>query len=216
MHLAAQTEVDLAAWAAARGATPGGARGRARALVAGFAGRAGREHPARELLAEARARFEADLPAAETARDADGTIRFAVRLGDGNLVETVAIHQAASDTRAKERWTVCLSSQVGCARGCVFCETGRLGLKRNLSAAEIVAQYALAARHLARRPANVVFMGMGEPLDNLDEVLRAIAVLREPSGFAVPERRITVSTVGIVPRMDELYARTRAQVAVSL
>ncbi len=89
-------------------------------------------------------------------------------------------------------------------------------LQRNLAAAEIVAQYAIASRHLGARPANVVFMGMGEPLDNLDEVLRAIAVLREPSGFAVPERRITVSTVGIVPRMDELYARTRAQLAVSL
>jgi 23S rRNA (adenine2503-C2)-methyltransferase len=66
------------------------------------------------------------------------------------------------------------------------------------------------------RPGNVVFMGMGEPLDNLDEVLQAIAVLREPSGFAVPERRITVSTVGIVPKMSELFARTKAQVAVSL
>ena len=216
MHLAAQTEVDLAAWAAARGATPGGARVLARALVAGFAGRAVREHPARDLLAEARARFEADLPAAEVARDADGTVRFAVRLGDGNLVETVAIHQAASDTRAKERWTVCLSSQVGCARGCVFCETGRLGLLRNLDAAEIVSQYALVARHLGFAPRNVVFMGMGEPLDNLDAVLRAVAVLREPGGFAVPERRITVSTVGIVPRMDELFARSRVNLAVSL
>jgi len=122
---------------------------------------------------------------------------------------------------------------VGCARGCVFCETGRLGLQRNLTAAEIVAQYAIAARHLGgagfagdgpepkaeasvARPRNVVFMGMGEPLDNLDAVLEAIAVLREPAGFAVPERRITVSTVGIVPRMSELYARTKAQVAVSL
>jgi 23S rRNA (adenine2503-C2)-methyltransferase len=111
---------------------------------------------------------------------------------------------------------VCVSSQAGCARGCVFCETGRLGLKRNLAASEIVAQYVIAARYLGTRPANVVFMGMGEPLDNLDEVVRAIAVLCEPAGFAVPERRITVSTVGIVPRMDELYARTKAQVAVSL
>ncbi len=128
----------------------------------------------------------------------------------------MAIHQPASETRARERWTICLSSQAGCARGCVFCETGRLGLKRNLTAAEIVSQYALAARHLNARPHNVVFMGMGEPLDNLDEVVRAIEVLREPSGFAVPERRITVSTVGIVPKLPELYARTRAELAVSL
>src|SRR5205814_565619 len=146
----------------------------------------------------------------------DGTVRFAVHLPDGNMVETVAIHHAVSETRSKERWTVCLSSQVGCARGCVFCETGALGLIRNLTAAEIVAQYAVAARHLGFAPANVVFMGMGEPLDNLEEVLQAIAVLREPAGFAVPERRITVSTVGIVPHMGELFARTKAQVAVSL
>jgi 23S rRNA (adenine2503-C2)-methyltransferase len=150
------------------------------------------------------------------ARAEDGTVRFAVHLDDGEVVETVLVHHPASDLRSRERWTVCVSSQAGCARGCVFCETGRLGLRRNLTAAEIVAQYALAARHLKSRPANVVFMGMGEPLDNLDAVLRAIAVLREPAGFAVPERRITVSTVGIVPRMDELFARTRAQVAVSL
>src|SRR5438132_7616627 len=216
MHLAGQTEADLAAWATSRGASRGGARVLARALVAGLAGRPVREPPARGLFAEARSRFETDMPAAEVAQDADGTVRFAVRLGDGNLVETVAIHQPASRLRAKERWTVCLSSQVGCARGCVFCETGRLGLERNLGAHEIVAQFAIAARHLGSAPRNVVFMGMGEPLDNLDEVLRAIEVLREPAGFAVPERRITVSTVGIVPRMDELYARTKARVAVSL
>src|SRR6266436_8350276 len=153
--------------------------------------------------------FALDLPPADVVPDPDGTVRFAVHLCDGAVVETVLIHQPVSDLRSRERWTVCVSSQVGCARGCVFCETGRLGLERNLAAAEIVAQYALAARHLGLRPANVVFMGMGEPLDNLEEVLRAIAVLRESSGFAVPERRITVSTVGIVPRMEELYAGDR-------
>ena len=216
MHLAGQTEADLAAWATSRGASRGGARVLARALVAGLAGRPVREPPAQGLFAEARSRFETDMPAAEVAQDADGTVRFAVRLGDGNLVETVAIHQPASRLRAKERWTVCLSSQVGCARGCVFCETGRLGLVRNLDASEIVLQYALVARHLGFAPPNVVFMGMGEPLDNLEAVLRAVAVLREPAGFAVPERRITVSTVGIVPRMDDLFARSRVNLAVSL
>src|SRR5918912_1347950 len=112
---------------------------------------------------------------ADTVADPDGTIRFAVHFSDANVVEAVAIHHAASERRAKERWTVCLSSQVGYARGCVFCETGALGLTRNLTAAEIVAQYAIAARHLGFAPRNVVFMGMGEPLDNLDAVLRAIA-----------------------------------------
>jgi 23S rRNA (adenine2503-C2)-methyltransferase len=216
MHLLGQTEPDLAAWATSRGASPGAARTLARALVAGLAGRPVREPPAHGLLAEAQDSFDMELPSAEVARGADGTVRFAVRLGDGNVVETVAIHQPASALRARERWTVCLSSQVGCARGCVFCATGRLGLLRNLEASEIVAQYALVARHLGFAPRNVVFMGMGEPLDNLEAVLRSVAVLREPAGFAVPERRITVSTVGIVPRMDELFARSRVNLAVSL
>ncbi len=216
MHLAGQTEAGLTAWALSRGAAPGGARTLARTLLAGFAGRTVGERPAQALLDAARAHFDTGLPPAEAAPDPDGTVRFAVCLADGNVVETVAIHQAASAVRAKERWTICLSSQAGCARGCVFCETGRLGLLRNLTAAEIVAQYAIAARHLGFAPRNVVFMGMGEPLDNLEAVLQAIAVLREPAGFCVPERRITVSTVGIVPRMDELAARSRANLAVSL
>jgi 23S rRNA (adenine2503-C2)-methyltransferase len=216
MHLLGQTQQALEEWARSRGATSGAARVLARALLGELAQRPVTEAPAKALLGEARAAFRADLPEAEAAQDPDGSVRFAVRLEDGALVETVAIHQPASETRARGRWTICVSSQAGCARGCVFCETGRLGLERNLTAAEIVAQYALAARHLGELPRNVVFMGMGEPLDNLEEVLRAIAVLREPSGFAVPERRITVSTVGIVPRLPELYERTRAQVAVSL
>src|SRR5437899_6800911 len=208
------TEEALVGWARSRGATPGAARALARFVLARSAGRPAPEKPSGKLLAQLEASFA--LPAAEAIADADGTVRFAVRLDDGEVVETVLTHRPVSDLRSRERWTVCVSAQVGCARGCVFCETGRLGLKRNLAAAEIVAQYALAARHLRLRPANVVFMGMGEPLDNLEEVLRAIAVLREPSGFAVAERRITVSTVGIVPRMGELFARTKAQVAVSL
>jgi 23S rRNA (adenine2503-C2)-methyltransferase len=193
MHLAGLTEQALID----RGEKPA----HARALVSWFAGRGPRP--------KAADRYEASLPGAEPFPDPDGTVKFAVRLADGATVETVLIQHPS-------RTTVCVSSQAGCARGCVFCETGRSGLQRNLTAAEIVAQYALVAQHLRRRPQNVVFMGMGEPLDNLDQVLQAIAVLREHAGFAVPERRITVSTVGIVPRMDELYARTRAQLAVSL
>src|SRR4051812_39086888 len=208
------TRSALEQWARDNGAAPGAARTFARHQLARAADRTATEPPARRLLALAP--FALDLPRAEGTPDPDGTVRFAVHLADGQIVETVLIYQPESEHRARERWTVCVSSQAGCARGCVFCETGRLGLKRNLTAAEIVAQYALASRHLGSRPANVVFMGMGEPLDNLDEVLRAIAVLREPAGFAVPERRITVSTVGILPRMDELYAQTKAQVALSL
>jgi 23S rRNA (adenine2503-C2)-methyltransferase len=226
MHLAGQTRAALERWARERGASAGAARTLARALVGRVAGRTGEARPSQALL-EAADGFDQALPAAEAVIDPDGTVRFAVTLADGAVIETVLIHQLESDTRKRARVTVCVSSQVGCARGCSFCETGRLGLQRNLSAAEIVVQYALAARHLAAAeqqaapgekaaPGNVVFMGMGEPLDNLDEVLRAIEVLTDPLGFAVPERRITVSTVGIVPKLDELYARTRANVAVSL
>src|SRR5438067_5645048 len=200
-HLAALTRADLEAERIAAGERPGAAKVRAHALVSWFAGRR-REAPDSS-------RYETELPGAIPEVDPDGTTRFAIRLGDGAVIETVVIRQPS-------RTTVCLSSQAGCARGCVFCETGRLGLVRNLEAWEIVAQYAIAARHLGQRPRNVVFMGMGEPLDNLEEVLQAISVLAEPAGFAVPERRITVSTVGIVPKMDELYRRSRANVAVSL
>ena len=215
-HLLGQTQDDLIAWARARGAAAGGARVLAQALLAESAGRArkaGDDRPARGLLDAAATEFERELPSAEAVPDPDGTVRFAVRLADGALVETVLIAQPG-------RFTVCVSSQVGCARGCVFCETGRLGLKRNLAAAEIVAQVAIAVRHQVQRggpaPGNVVYMGMGEPLDNLDEVVRSIDVLRERAGFAVAERRITVSTVGIVPQIDALFARTRANLAVSL
>jgi 23S rRNA (adenine2503-C2)-methyltransferase len=214
VQLFGMTERALADWAKSRGAKEGAARTLARYLLARSAGRRTPLRPSRALLELAS--FDEALPRFAAATDADGTVRFAVHLAGGATVETVLIHQPVSELRRDERWTVCVSSQAGCARGCVFCETGRLGLERNLTAAEIVAQYAVAARHLGSRPANVVFMGMGEPLDNLEEVLRAIAVLAERSGFAVPERRITVSTVGIVPRLDELYARTRAQIAVSL
>jgi len=237
------TESALAAFAQERGAAAGGARAFAKAMLARMAGRELRpgELPARALLEAAAQTFAETLPLAEAIEDPDGTVRFAIRLEDGAIVETVLIAQRASEEgadetggfagRKRDRYTVCVSSQVGCARGCVFCETGRLGFVRNLAAWEIVAQFAIAARHLKARssapgaderdldalaPSNVVFMGMGEPLDNLEQVLRAIEVLRAPNGFAVPERRITVSTVGILPRMDELYARTKANLAVSL
>src|SRR5256886_15841782 len=138
------TEETLAGRARSRGAAPGGARAVGRCVLAQAAGRPAPERPSGKLLAQLEASFA--LPAAEVIADADGTVRFAVRLDDGEVVETVLIHQAVSDLRPRERWTVCVSSQVGCARGCVFCETGPLGLERNLTARGIVAQYALARR----------------------------------------------------------------------
>ena len=220
--LYAFNQAALEQWARDRGASTGAARVLARQQSARQAGRTSKDAPpARALAAAAERLLDAALPTAAVAEDPDGTVKFAVRLSDGAVIETVAIHHPAGDpdaagARKSARWTICVSSQAGCARGCVFCETGRLGLVRNLTAAEIVQQYALAARHLGAQPRNVVFMGMGEPLDNLDAVVGAIGVLTCRAGFAVPERRITVSTVGIVPRMDELASRTRANLAVSL
>jgi 23S rRNA (adenine2503-C2)-methyltransferase len=213
MKLGAATSEDVSGWAMGRGASPESARALARLLVGRYAGRAPDAVVSKRLLAEAEEAFAFDLPAADAHPSVDGTIRYAVRLSDGLLVESVAIPHEG-------RTTLCLSTQAGCARGCLFCETGRLGLTRNLGAEEITGQFAAVARDLAVRgrpsPTNIVFMGMGEPLDNLDAVLQAAAVLSDDCGHAVPARRITVSTVGVVPKMRELYARSRLKLAVSL
>jgi 23S rRNA (adenine2503-C2)-methyltransferase len=118
--------------------------------------------------------------------------------------------------------TLCVSSQVGCAMGCGFCATARLGLRRHLSPDEIVAQVMLARRHLEEEPfgcghlTNLVFMGMGEPLHNLENLLAALEILTAPWGLGISPRRITVSTVGLVPQMRELLERTQVNLAVSL
>jgi len=214
MHLGSHDTAALMAWAVDRGASAPAARALAKRLVGAWAGRDVSEITvSHRLLGAAESCFATGIPEAQPAPAPDGTIRYAVTLADGQLVESVAI---AHD----ERTTVCLSTQAGCARGCLFCETGRLGLTRNLRAEEITGQFAAVARHLATlgrpAPGNVVFMGMGEPLDNLDAVLEASRVLSDDCGFAVPARRITVSTVGVVPKMRELYRRSRLKLAVSL
>ncbi|TMD28683.1 MAG: radical SAM protein, partial [Chloroflexi bacterium] len=130
------------------------------------------------------------------------------RLGDGRVVESVLMHYPARPGR-RERHTVCISSQVGCAVGCPFCATGELGFGRDLETAEIVDQVRWAARHLAtdgRRLTNVVFMGEGEPLLNLDRVLEAVAALSDPRRFGLGARHITVSTSGVVPGIRRLTA----------
>ncbi len=147
----------------------------------------------------------------------DGTVRLVLRARDGALIESVLIPGPA-------RTTLCISSQVGCARACTFCETGTHGLTRQLSAAEIVDEVRLArgvhaklSAQKARPPlSNLVLMGMGEPFDNLGEVLRALAVLTDPAGLAMAPSRITVSTVGVVDKLDAFFAGTRAELAVSL
>jgi 23S rRNA (adenine2503-C2)-methyltransferase len=130
------------------------------------------------------------------------------RLSDDALVESVLMHYPARPGQ-RERNTLCISSQAGCAVGCPFCATGELGFTRDLETAEIVDQVRHAARRLAaagRRLTNVVFMGMGEPLLNLDRVLEAVDALNDPRRFGLGARHITVSTSGVVPGMRRLTA----------
>ncbi|HEY7828322.1 MAG TPA: 23S rRNA (adenine(2503)-C(2))-methyltransferase RlmN [Candidatus Limnocylindrales bacterium] len=144
--------------------------------------------------------------------DAGQTEKALHRLADGALIESVLMHYPArrsADGQQRERNTVCISSQAGCAVGCPFCATGELGFARDLSTAEIVDQVRAAARRLAtrrRRLTNVVFMGMGEPLLNLDRVLEAVSALADPARFGLGARHITVSTSGVVPGIRRLTA----------
>ena len=152
------------------------------------------------------------LEQAFEARSADGTVKHLWRLRDGEQVESVLIPSA-------DRVTLCLSSQAGCALGCTFCATGTFGFRRQLSVSEIVAQFRdsdLVARELfGGRIGNVVYMGMGEPLANLEAVLGSLTVLH--SGFGFGARRITVSTVGLIPGIQALAERPEPfRLAVSL
>lgn len=139
----------------------------------------------------------------------DGTIKYLIGMADGLSVETVLIPDGS-------RKTVCVSTQVGCRYGCLFCATGAQGFSRDLAAGEITGQI-LAARADAGEVTNVVFMGMGEPLDNLPAVLTAIEALNSPEGFGIGVRRITVSTAGVVPAIEALSERgVGVNLAVSL
>ncbi|MBX7184401.1 MAG: 23S rRNA (adenine(2503)-C(2))-methyltransferase RlmN [Vicinamibacteria bacterium] len=141
----------------------------------------------------------------------DGTTKWALEFGDGQSAETVLI---PSRTRA----TVCVSSQSGCTRSCAFCATATLGFRRHLTAGEIVHQYLVArdaAAQAGLEASNVVFMGMGEPLDNLDAVLLAARSLTDVFPGLSP-RRVTVSTSGVVPRMARFLRESRASLALSL
>jgi 23S rRNA (adenine2503-C2)-methyltransferase len=151
------------------------------------------------------------LALAATRRSLDGTQKAVLRADDGARVEAVLIPEPG-------RMTLCVSTQVGCAMGCAFCATAALGRGRNLSTAEIVDQVFLMRSLLPpdERITNVVFMGMGEPLLNLRAVQGAVRVLVDPRGFALAPRRITVSTVGVVPRIGDLLRTAPVNLAVSL
>ncbi|HKT11178.1 MAG TPA: 23S rRNA (adenine(2503)-C(2))-methyltransferase RlmN [Terriglobia bacterium] len=143
----------------------------------------------------------------------DGAVRYLFALGDGESIETVYMP-------IENRVTLCLSSQVGCAVGCRFCFTALLGVKRNLSAGEIAGQVAAvldAQRPPAETPVNLVFMGMGEPMLNLEAVMKAVGIFSDSNGFALALRRMTVSTAGVIPQIRKFAQETtRPKLAISL
>jgi 23S rRNA (adenine2503-C2)-methyltransferase len=145
----------------------------------------------------------------------DGTRKFLVGFTDGNTVETVAIP-------ARDRLTLCISSQVGCAIGCTFCHTATQGLKRHLKPHEVVGQYLVVQDWLAanlgpeERLTNIVYMGQGEPLHNYDNMKKATELFMEPLGLGLGQRRITLSTSGLVPAIQKLVDFPPVNIAISL
>ncbi|WP_027716249.1 23S rRNA (adenine(2503)-C(2))-methyltransferase RlmN, partial [Desulfuromonas sp. TF] len=174
--------------------------------VTSFAGMTDLSKSLREEL-ERRA-FISDWEPEVTEVSTDGTRKYLFRLGDGQTVETVRIPMEG------ERSTLCISTQVGCAMQCAFCLTGTFGLLRNLSPAEIVNQVCATAREGPVN--NIVMMGMGEPLHNLDNVVKALQILYHDDGFGYGPRKVTLSTSGLIPEMLELGRRIRVNLAVSL
>lgn len=166
----------------------------------------------RQALAE---RAEITWPEiAAAARSQDRTVKFLLRLSDGALVETVLIP-------AKDHYTQCLSTQVGCAMGCTFCATGTLGFTRNMSVAEIAGQVLVARQWLADNAVtlplrNFVLMGMGEPLLNLDNVMHSLETMTSEQGLNLSPRRITLSTVGLAKGMDRVGESGLCSLAISL
>jgi 23S rRNA (adenine2503-C2)-methyltransferase len=155
-------------------------------------------------------------------KSADGTRKFQLETQDGNLIESVFIPDASGPGKN----ALCISSQVGCAMGCTFCATAALKLKRHLSPGEIAGQLYQVHRHLLEdeswkdtnpRPiTNIVYMGMGEPLHNIDGVILSVALLRDDQGMGYSGRRITVSTSGLVPQIARLGEETDVHIAISL
>jgi 23S rRNA (adenine2503-C2)-methyltransferase len=168
--------------------------------------------PLRERLTEA-LDFGGLEPVAEASSADTGTSKTLFSLADGERIETVLM-------RYERRRTICISTQVGCAMGCVFCATGQMGYQRHLTPGEIVAQVLTYARRLQaadERLTNIVVMGMGEPFHNYEATMAALDRLNDPEGFGFGERRMTISTVGLIPGIDRFAAEKRQiNLAVSL
>lgn len=166
----------------------------------------------REALAE---EFDWSLPQIDCMlRSVDDSEKMLLKAADGQFTECVVM-------TAENRVTLCVSCQVGCRMGCTFCQTGKMGFARNLSAGEILAQLVLANRRLAergldRKVTNVVFMGMGEPLDNYEQVVEACRVMLDPELFGLSKSRVTVSTSGLVPEIRRLGQDLPVRLAISL
>ncbi len=146
---------------------------------------------------------------AEEKNSRDGTIKFLFELFDGKRIESVLIPD-------KTRLTLCISTQVGCAIGCTFCLTGRIGKVRNLRPSEILGQYLMVHNGSTRRITNLVFMGMGEPLDNFDSTLRALKTFTHKDYLGLSPKKITVSTSGLTPRIRDLGDQVSVNLSISL
>lgn len=166
----------------------------------------------RERLASRGIAFSSVTPAVVQRSNDGQTTKALFRLSDGKEVEAVLMEHTG------DRTTVCISSQAGCAFACAFCSTGQAGFTRNLSPTEIFDQAKYFARELARRNkriTNIVFMGMGEPFHNYDAVMDAVALLNDPHGFGLGHRHITISTVGLVDKIDR-FAEEKLQVNLAI
>ncbi|MBM4276829.1 MAG: 23S rRNA (adenine(2503)-C(2))-methyltransferase RlmN [Deltaproteobacteria bacterium] len=156
--------------------------------------------------------FISSLSPLQIEKSKDGTQKFLFQLEDGNRIESVLIPE-------KKRLTLCLSTQAGCAMGCRFCLTGKMGLKRNLTTAEILNQVLAVKKTLSDKASvtNIVLMGMGEPLANYANTLKAIELMTHPDAFKFSSRRVTLSTVGLIPELESLAKeKTRFRLAISL
>ncbi len=154
--------------------------------------------------------FQWNLPAIDSHLNSqDGSQKLLLRTEDNLLIEMVLMP-------SENRTTLCISCQVGCKMGCTFCQTGKMGFKRNLSSGEMLAQILLANRFSAQKVTNVVFMGMGEPLDNYEAVVKACIIMITEEGLGLSKSRVTISTSGLVPEIKQLGRDLPVRLAISL